>query len=46
MKNNIEDPDSKFRIKRVIHDLLNPITKLFSSHPTFDERIAYINELS
>lgn len=46
MKDYIEDPISKFRIKKVIHNIFNPIEKLFRSHPEFDERIAYINELS
>ncbi len=38
-----ENKTSRFKIKQIIINLLKP---LFSSHPTFDERIAYIKELS
>jgi Zn-dependent protease with chaperone function len=46
MKENIEDPVSKFVIKRFIHRLLKPIKRLLSTHPDFDERIGYIEKLS
>ena len=45
MKAEIENPESKFRIKRFISNLLKPISKLFGTHPEFDERIDYIKNL-
>ncbi len=44
-KDGVEDPDSKFKIKRFVHKLFKPLKRLLSTHPEFDERVAYIKEL-
>jgi Zn-dependent protease with chaperone function len=45
IKENTEDPKSKFKIKRFISSVFKPIEKLFYSHPELDERIDYIKAL-
>lgn len=52
MKDHSEDPESRFAIKRVfahaVEWLFTPpkkVVELFDSHPSLDERIAYISEL-
>ena len=51
-KDHTEDPESRFALKRfvahVFEFVCTPLTKfneLFATHPSLDERIAYISEL-
>lgn len=41
-----ENIRSKFKLKQTISDYLEPITKLLRTHPSSQERIAYIKEIS
>lgn len=45
MKENIQDPESKYAFKRCINNIFEAIFAPFSSHPEFDERIEYIESL-
>lgn len=44
-QSEMEDPESRFAFSRTIERYTQPIADLFSSHPTFDERIAYAQQL-
>ena len=45
MQDHIEDPDSKYSVKRLINAIVNPLIALVRFKPSFDERIEYITAL-
>ncbi len=46
IKENVEDPHSRFRIKRIFQKIGNYIGSYFSTHPNLDERIEYMQHFN
>ena len=45
MKNHTEDGESKFALKRLINNIINPLKALLRFKPSFDTRIEYISNV-